>query len=255
MSVTRFKVVIPARYASTRLPGKPLRLIGDRPMLQHVYDRARQSGAETVIIATDDSRIEQAARSFSARVCMTSPEHTSGTERLGEVVEQMQWRDDEIIVNVQGDEPLIPPALISQVAADLAGHADAAVATLAHPVASAAEAPDPNVVKVVRDRSGYALYFSRAAIPFCRDVQDADGQSWLRHIGLYAYRAGFLRHYRELEVSPLERLEKLEQLRVLWHGMRIFVGLAAQLPGPGVDTEDDLQSVEKFILKSNNNKI
>lgn len=255
MSVTRFKVVIPARYASTRLPGKPLRLIGDRPMLQHVYDRARQSGAETVIIATDDSRIEQAARSFSARVCMTSPEHTSGTERLGEVVEQMQWRDDEIIVNVQGDEPLIPPALISQVAADLAGHADAAVATLAHPVASAAEAPDPNVVKVVRDRSGYALYFSRAAIPFCRDVQDADGQSWLRHIGLYAYRAGFLRHYRELEVSPLERLEKLEQLRVLWHGMRIFVGLAAQLPGPGVDTEDDLQSVEKFILKGNNNKI
>ena len=255
MSVTRFKVVIPARYASTRLPGKPLRLIGDRPMLQHVYDRARQSGAETVIIATDDSRIEQAARSFSARVCMTSPEHTSGTERLGEVVEQMQWRDDEIIVNVQGDEPLIPPALISQVAADLAGHADAAVATLAHPVASAAEAPDPNVVKVVRDRHGYALYFSRAAIPFCRDVQDAGGQSWLRHIGLYAYRAGFLRHYRELEVSPLEQLEKLEQLRVLWHGMRIFVGMAAQLPGPGVDTEDDLLSVEKFILNNNNNKI
>ena len=250
MSITRFKIVIPARYASTRLPGKPLRLIGDRPMLQHVYDRARQTGAEAVIIATDDSRIEQAARGFSARVCMTSPEHTSGTERLGEVVEKMQWYDDEIIVNVQGDEPLIPPTLISQVAAGLAGHADAAVATLAHPVASAAEALEPNVVKVVRDRSGYALYFSRAAIPFCRDVQDMDGQSSLRHIGLYAYRAGFLRHYRKLEVSPLEQLEKLEQLRVLWHGMKIFVGMAAQLPGPGVDTEADLLSVEKLVFNN-----
>jgi 3-deoxy-manno-octulosonate cytidylyltransferase (CMP-KDO synthetase) len=250
MNVIRFKVVIPARYASTRLPGKPLRLIGDRPMLQHVYDRAQQSGAEDVIIATDDTRIEQAARSFSARVCMTSPDHTSGTERLGEVVEQMQWNDDEIIVNVQGDEPLIPMALISQVAADLAGHADAAVATLAHPVGSAAEAPDPNVVKVVRDRSGYALYFSRAAIPFCRDAQDMARQNWLRHIGLYSYRAGFLRHYRKLEASPLEHLEKLEQLRVLWHGMKIFVGMAAQLPGPGVDTEDDLQLVKKLILNN-----
>jgi 3-deoxy-manno-octulosonate cytidylyltransferase (CMP-KDO synthetase) len=222
-------------------------MIGDRTMLQHVYERARQSGAEAVVIATDDSRIEQAARSFSAEVCMTSPEHASGTERLGEVVEKMQWYDDGIIVNVQGDEPLIPPLLISQVAADLAGHADAAVATLAHPLGSAAEAPDPNIVKVVRDRSGYALYFSRAAIPFCRDVQDADNRSWLRHIGLYSYRAGFLRHYRKLEASPLEQLEKLEQLRVLWHGMKIFVGMAAQMPGPGVDTEADLVLVEKLV--------
>jgi len=247
MSATRFKVVIPARYASTRLPGKPLRLIGDRPMLQHVYDRAQQSGAETVIIATDDTRIEQAGLAFSASVCMTSAEHASGTERLGEVVEKMQWYDDEIIVNVQGDEPLIPPVLISQVAADLAGHADAMVATLAHPVGSAAEAQDPNVVKVVRDRSGYALYFSRAAIPFCRDPQDADAFGQLRHIGLYAYRAGFLRHYRKLEAAPLEQVEKLEQLRVLWHGMKIYVGEATQLPGPGVDTEDDLLLVERFI--------
>jgi 3-deoxy-manno-octulosonate cytidylyltransferase (CMP-KDO synthetase) len=255
MSLTRFKVVIPARYASTRLPGKPLRLIGDRPMLQHVYDRARQSGAEDVIIATDDARIEQVARGFSARVCMTSPHHTSGTERLSEVVEQMQWYDDGIIVNVQGDEPLIPPDLISQVAADLAGHADAAVATLAHPVGSAAEAHNPNVVKVVRDRSGYALYFSRAAIPFCRDAEDADARHWLRHIGLYSYRAEFLRHYRKLEASPLEQLEKLEQLRVLWHGMKIFVGTATRLPGPGVDTEDDLLFVENLILGNNNNNI
>jgi 3-deoxy-manno-octulosonate cytidylyltransferase (CMP-KDO synthetase) len=248
MSATRFKVVIPARYASTRLPGKPLRLIGDRPMLQHVYDRSCQSGAETVIIATDDPRIVQAARAFSASVCMTSPEHTSGTERLGEVVEKMQWYDDEIIVNVQGDEPLIPPVLISQVAADLAGHADAVVATLAHPVDSDAEAQDPNVVKVVRDRSGYALYFSRAAIPFCRDPQqDMDAHGVLRHIGLYAYRAGFLRHFRKLEAAPPEQMEKLEQLRVLWHGMKIYAGIATQMPGPGVDTEADLLFVEGLM--------
>lgn len=247
MSAVRFKVVIPARYASTRLPGKPLRLIGGRPMLQHVYDRARQSGAETVIIATDDPRIELAARAFSASVCMTSPDHSSGTERLGEVVEKMQWYDDEVIVNVQGDEPLIPPLLISQVAADLAGHADATVATLAHAVATAAEAQDPNVVKVVLDRSGYALYFSRAAIPFCRDAQDADAVGLLRHVGLYAYRAGFLRHYRKLEAAPIEQAEKLEQLRVLWHGMKIYVGRTAQMPGPGVDTEEDLLFVESLI--------
>jgi 3-deoxy-manno-octulosonate cytidylyltransferase (CMP-KDO synthetase) len=159
----------------------------------------------------------------------------------------MQWYDDEVIVNVQGDEPLIPPLLISQVAADLAGHADATVATLAHEVATAAEAQDPNVVKVVLDRSGYALYFSRAAIPFCRDTQDADAVGLLRHVGLYAYRAGFLRHYRKLEVAPIEQAEKLEQLRVLWHGMKIYVGRAAQMPGPGVDTEEDLQFVESLI--------
>ncbi len=247
MSATRFKVVIPARYASLRLPGKPLRLIAGRPMLQHVHDRARQSGAETVIIATDDPRIEQAARAFPASVCMTSPEHTSGTERLGEVVEKMHWQDDEIIVNVQGDEPLIPPDLISQVAADLAGHADATVATLAHAVATAAQAHDPNVVKVVLDRFGYALYFSRAAIPFCRDERDADAVALLRHVGLYAYRAGFLRHYRKLEAAPLERVEKLEQLRVLWHGMKIHVGMAARMPGPGVDTDEDLLLVEKLL--------
>ncbi len=247
MSAARFRVVIPARYASARLPGKPLRLIRGRPMLQHVYERARQSGAETVIIATDDPRIEQAARTFNASVCMTSPEHTSGTERLGEVVERMHWADDEIIVNVQGDEPLIPPALISQVAAGLSGHAGATVATLAHAVTTTAEALDPNVVKVVLDRSGYALYFSRAAIPFCRDPQDADTVALLRHVGLYAYRAGFLRHYSKLETAPIEQAEKLEQLRVLWHGMKIHVGLAEQMPGPGVDTENDLLIVEELM--------
>ena len=249
MTVPRFKVVIPARYASTRLPGKPLRLIDGRPMLQHVHDRVLRSGAQSVIIATDDSRIEKAAGAFSATVCMTSPEHESGTERLSEVVERMKWSDDEIVVNVQGDEPLIPPALISQVAVDLAGHADATVATLAHAVTNAVEAQDPNVVKVVMDRSGYALYFSRAAIPFCRDRQDAEATGLLRHVGLYAYRAGFLRHYRQLEIAPIEQVEKLEQLRVLWHGMKIYVGMAAQMPGPGVDTEDDLLSLEKLLKR------
>ena len=249
-----FKVVIPARYASTRLPGKPLRLLDGRPMLQHVHERALQSGAQTVIIATDDPRIEQAAGKFSASVCMTSPEHTSGTERLGEVVERMQWSDDEIVVNVQGDEPLIPPALIQQVADGLAGHADATLATLAHALATATEAQDPNVVKVVTDRSGYALYFSRAAIPYCRDRKDAEAVGLLRHVGLYAYRAGFLRHYRNLEPAPIEQAEKLEQLRVLWHGMKIHVGMAVQMPGPGVDTEADLLAVEKLIESSKNSR-
>ena len=247
MPVPPFKVVIPARYASTRLPGKPLRLIGGRPMLQHVHDRALQSGAESVIIATDDPRIGQVADGFSASVCMTSQEHTSGTERLGEVVEKMNWPDDAIVVNVQGDEPLIPPVLINQVAIDLAGHGDATAATLAHAITTPADVQDPNVVKVVMDRSGYALYFSRAAIPFCRDSQDADAAGLLRHVGLYAYRAGFLRHYRKLETAPIERVEKLEQLRVLWHGMKIYVGMAAQMPGPGVDTEADLLSVARLI--------
>lgn len=247
METPRFKVVIPARYASVRLPGKPLRLIGGRPMLQHVFARACESGAETVIIATDDRRIESAARGFDAAVCMTSADHTSGTERLGEVVERMQWRDEEIVVNVQGDEPLMPPALVRQVAADLAAHADAAVATLAHAVESAAQARDPNVVKVVRDRRGYALYFSRAAIPYQRDTGAQDAAGLLRHIGLYAYRAGFLRGYGKLEASPIEQAEKLEQLRVLWHGMKIHVAVAAQLPGPGIDTEADLLQVAGLL--------
>jgi len=242
-----FRVVIPARYASTRLPGKPLRLIGGRPMLQHVFERAQRSGAASVIIATDDPRIEQAARDFGASVCMTSTEHTSGTERLGEVVVRMGWRDDEIVVNVQGDEPLLPPGLINQVAGDLAGHADAVVATLAHALADPEESRDPNVVKVVRDRNGYALYFSRAAIPFRRDPDAAGHDGFLRHIGLYAYRAGFLRDYGTLEPAPIEQIEKLEQLRVLWHGLRIHVDLAAELPGHGVDTEADLLLVEKLL--------
>ncbi len=248
MDSTAFKVVIPARYASTRLPGKPLLELAGRPMLQHVHERSLQSGAIDVIIATDDQRIADAAHRFNATVCMTSPEHTSGTERLAEVVEAQAWDDDDIIVNVQGDEPLIPAALIKQVAAGLAGNVDARMATLAYPVQSNNEVADPNIVKVVLDRQGYALYFSRAAIPFHRDrpAVDNDTQA-LRHIGLYAYRAGFLKSYMHMEPSPLESIEKLEQLRVLWHGIRIHVGIATAMPGHGVDTPEDLARVDALL--------
>jgi len=243
-----FKVVIPARYASTRLPGKPLLEIAGRPMLQHVFERVQYSGASEVLVATDDARIADVAREFNADTCMTSTAHRSGTERLGEVVAQAGWDDETIVVNVQGDEPMLPPALVRQVAEGLAAHADAMVATLAYPLKSQAEATDPNIVKVVLDRDGYALYFSRAPIPFHRDgsTSESDGIG-LRHIGLYAYRAGFLRRYVELEPSPLEAAEKLEQLRVLWHGMRIHVGIAAEMPGPGVDTAADLERVTALL--------
>ena len=246
---TAFKVVIPARYASTRLPGKPLLKIGGRPMLQYVHEQAQQSGASDVIVATDDQRILDAATGFGATVCMTSAGHESGTERLAEVVELMVWDDQSIVVNVQGDEPLIPPALIRQVAEGLAGHPDASVATLAYPVQDPEEVADPNVVKVVLDKAGYALYFSRAPIPCRRDRASGDNSvAALRHIGLYAYRAGFLRRYKNLEPSRIEEIEKLEQLRVLWHGLRIHVGMASEMPGHGVDTESDLDRVEKILF-------
>lgn len=247
MSGSGFRVIIPARYASSRLPGKPLLPIAGRPMLQHVYERASRCGAAEVVIATDDARIASVAAGFGADVCMTAPEHSSGTERLAEVVEARAWSAESIVVNVQGDEPLIEPTLIRQVADDLAANPAAAVATLACPYTSAAMHRDPNVVKVVLDRYGYALYFSRAPVPYARDSADDDQASGLRHIGLYAYRAGFLGQYRELEPAPCEALEKLEQLRVLWHGLKIHVSRAAQLPGPGVDTADDLRRVEGLI--------
>jgi 3-deoxy-manno-octulosonate cytidylyltransferase (CMP-KDO synthetase) len=250
---TGFKVVIPARYASTRLPGKPLLEIAGRPMLQYVHERALQSGAQEVIIATDDQRIMDAASGFDAAVLMTSSEHTSGTERLAEIAEIMAWDDEAVVVNVQGDEPLIPSALIRQVAEGLANHPDAAVATLAYPVHSIDEVTDPHIVKVVLDKEGYALYFSRAPIPCQRDDSSRTGHvAALRHIGLYAYRAGFLRHYQDLEPSPLEAIEKLEQLRVLWHGLKIHVEIASEMPGHGVDTESDLARVEKILSGGGN---
>ena len=247
MQGTSFKVVIPARYGSTRLPGKPLLPIAGKPMLAHVHVHAQQSGADEVVIATDDSRIEDAARSFGATVCMTAATHTSGTDRIAEVVETLGWDDDDIVVNVQGDEPLLPPALIAQVAGGLAANADAAVATLAYPINDRQEWQDPNVVKVVLDRDGYALYFSRATVPYDRDGHSTAPDIALRHLGLYAYRSGFLRTYGALEPAPLETIEKLEQLRVLWSGLKIHVGIAGERPGPGVDTVEDLERVAALL--------
>ncbi|MBT9539305.1 3-deoxy-manno-octulosonate cytidylyltransferase [Thiobacillus sp.] len=247
-----FRVVIPARYASSRLPGKPLADIGGRPMVLHVVERALQAGAESVVVATDDSRVQQAVAAAGYPVLMTSPDHQSGTERLVEVAETLGWDDDTLVVNVQGDEPLIDPALIREAARQLVLHQDAVMATLAHPLHDHADFINPNVVKVVADEAGYALYFSRAPIPWPRDAF-ASQQTMphdlgaLRHIGLYAYRAGFLRTYASLAVSPLERHEMLEQLRVLWHGYRISLGVTPSAPAPGVDTPEDLTRVRALF--------
>ncbi len=244
-----FRVVIPARYASSRLPGKPLLDIAGKPMIQWVYERAVASGAADVVIATDDERIRSAAEGFGARVCMTSPHHQSGTDRLAETAAQLGCSDEEIIVNVQGDEPLMPPENVRQVAENLAAHPDAPMATLCERIRDAAELFDPHAVKVVFDRAGYALYFSRAAIPWDRDafsVTTAElpaRSDHYRHIGIYAYRAGFLRTYVEWAPCPLEQMESLEQLRVLWQGERIHVAPARVHPPAGVDTERDLERV------------
>lgn len=246
MEQSPFKIVIPARYASTRLPGKPLRKIAGRPMLQHVHECAQSSAANEIIIATDDRRIEAAAIAFGARVCMTSPDHISGTERLAEVATARNWSSSTIVVNLQGDEPMMPPGLLNQVAENLAQRPDTEAATLAYPVDNAADMSNPDLVKVVLDCDGNALYFSRAPIPWQRDPGEEDALA-LRHIGLYAYRAGFLRHYSQLQPAPLEHFEKLEQLRVLWHGMKIHVGIAVEIPGQGVDTEADLANIEKTM--------
>lgn len=251
MAGLEFTVIIPARQGSTRFPGKPLADILGRPMIQHVHQRALESGAGRVLIATDDERIAEVARGFGATVAMTRADHPSGTDRLAEVVEQQGLHDPEIVVNLQGDEPLMPPALIRQVAAALAQRPDADMATLATPIVERAEVFSPNVVKVVRDRTGYALYFSRAPIPWDRD---GFGQSegpltagYLRHLGIYGYRASFLRRYPGLSEVELERAESLEQLRALWHGARIYVDVANDLPGPGVDTPADLDKVVAIL--------
>jgi 3-deoxy-manno-octulosonate cytidylyltransferase (CMP-KDO synthetase) len=247
-----FRVVIPARYASSRLPGKPLADIGGRPMVLHVVERALQAGAESVVVATDDSRVQQAVAAAGYPVLMTSPDHQSGTERLVEVAETLGWDDDTLVVNVQGDEPLIDPALIREAARQLVLHPDAVMATLAHPIHDHADFINPNVVKVVADEAGYALYFSRAPIPWPRDAFGSQQTmphelGALRHIGLYAYRAGFLRTYAGLAVSPLERHEMLEQLRVLWHGYRISLGVTPSAPAPGIDTPEDLARVRALF--------
>lgn len=245
-----FHVVVPARYGAVRLPGKPLIDIGGRPLIGHVWDRAMGSGAADVVIATDDERIADACRGFGADVEMTSPEHASGSDRVAEVIARRGWPGDDIVVNLQGDEPCMPPALIDQVAADLASHGSATMATLCTPIDDAKQLFDPHVVKVVLDAEGFALYFSRAPMPWHRDeflgsqARLPRGVVFLRHIGLYAYRAGFLARFVSWPAAPLEQAEALEQLRALWHGERIHVTLAGQPPGPGVDTLDDIARVK-----------
>jgi 3-deoxy-manno-octulosonate cytidylyltransferase (CMP-KDO synthetase) len=236
-----FVVVIPARFASTRLPGKPLRKINGKPMIEHVHDRARDSGARDVVIATDDNRIADAAEAFGATVCMTGDHHRSGTERIAEVADILDWPDETIVVNLQGDEPTMPAALIDQAAELLAG-SDADLATLASPLRSDEDVTNPDVVKVVVNVDGNALYFSRATIPYPQDetrIAQAR-EAALHHHGIYAYRCGVLRKLVAAEPSPLEKAEQLEQLRALSLGMTIRVGIPPQRSGAGVDTEADL---------------
>ncbi len=246
-----FHVVIPARRASERLPGKPLLLIAGEPMVVHVWRNANLSGAAEVIVATDDDEVAAAARTAGAVAMLTRSDHASGSDRIAEVCEARGWAADEIVINVQGDEPLLPPALIGQVAALLAAEPAAAMATLAMPIADAADIDNPNVVKVVVDGAGRALYFSRAAVPHLRDPDDP-GQRGLyrRHIGIYAYRVAALRALVRSAPVPLERAERLEQLRALHLGLTILVADAAESPGHGVDTPADLERVRSLLERN-----
>jgi len=259
-----FHVVIPARISSTRLPGKPMLLIGGKPMVVRVAEQAAQSGAQQIWIATDHQPIIAAMHENGFKACMTKADHPSGTDRIAEVVAQRNWADDTIVVNVQGDEPLIPPQLIRAVAQHLHDHPECAMATACHPIHDEAAMRNPNIVKAVLDKDGNAMYFSRAPIPYPRDAfkhltsptgRDGDSSSLrgedgrgelpanipvLRHIGIYAYRASFLRVYSQLAPAAIEQIESLEQLRVLWHGYKIGVTITQDAPPSGVDTEADL---------------
>ncbi|QIM63490.1 3-deoxy-manno-octulosonate cytidylyltransferase [Pasteurellaceae bacterium Orientalotternb1] len=247
-----FTVIIPARYASTRLPRKPLLDITGKPMIQHVWEKAQQAGAKRVIVATDHPEIEQVVKNFGGEVCLTSDKHNSGTERLAEVIEKMALADDEIIVNIQGDEPLIPSVIVAQVAENLDRH-QVNFATLAVKLTSKEELLNPNVVKTLTDTIGMAIYFSRSPIPFPRDQfatlddQFVAQQNYLRHIGIYAYRAGFVKRYVAWQPTALEQLESLEQLRALWYGEKIHLDLAKQAPQVGVDTAEDLERVRQIL--------
>lgn len=250
-----FRVVIPARFGSSRLPGKPLLDIAGKPMVVHVYERALRSAASEVVIATDDARIAKAVRAVGAPVVMTRADHPSGTDRLQEVAAHFGWADDDIVVNVQGDEPLIPPAVINQVADNLRRAGSAAIATLAEPLQDAAQLFNPNIVKLVRDRDGHALYFSRAPMPWARDAFALDREQlpaqalslYLRHLGIYAYRVGFLHDYVSWPPALIEQVEALEQLRALYHGVKIHVDVAAAELPPGVDTQADLDRVRALL--------
>ena len=246
--MTSFVVVIPARYASTRLPGKPLRDINGKPMIEHVYARGSESSARDVVIATDDDRIAEAAESFGANLCMTGDQHRSGTERIAEVADLMDWPDETVVVNLQGDEPAMPAVLIDQ-CAGLLDDASADIATLASPILSDEDFANPNVVKVILDDAGNAIYFSRAMIPFPRDTGavSAGRAAALHHHGIYAYRCGVLRQLVAAEPSPLETVEHLEQLRALSMGLTIRVGVPNVRPGKGVDTEEDLATIGREL--------
>ncbi len=251
-----FKVVIPARYDSKRLPGKPLLNIAGKPMIAHVCQRALEAEAEQVVVATDDLRIFDCVTNLGLTAVMTDPNHQSGTERIHEVAELMNWSDNDIVVNLQGDEPLIPPAFIREVALALGEQKEASISTLAANIADAEEIFNPNAVKVVLNHAGYALYFSRAAIPWNRDAFPLTEQSipntipYLRHIGMYAYTVLFLKNYCSWSPSILETVESLEQLRILWYGQKILVKTVSHSPQAGVDTQADLERVEKVLLKS-----
>ncbi len=248
-----FTVLIPARYASTRLPGKPLADIAGKPMVVRVAERAQASGATRVVVATDDVRVRDAVIAHGVAACMTRGDHATGTDRLAEAAQQLGLADDEIVVNVQGDEPLLDGGLIRSMAALLEARRDAAVATACHPIDDAAEAFNPNVVKVVLDAAGYALYFSRATIPWARDAFHENSKALppdlplYRHYGLYAYRVSFLRAFPSLSPAPIERFEALEQLRALWHGYRIAVEITHGTPAPGIDTPADLARVREIF--------
>lgn len=251
-----FKVVIPARYASTRLPGKPLADIAGKPMVVRVAEQALRSGADEIWIATDHDGVAAAARDHGCNVCMTSPEHASGTDRIAEVAIRLGWNENTLVVNVQGDEPLVDPALIGAVARHLHNHPQAAIATACHRIHDRAEMLNPNVVKVVLDREGYALYFSRAPIPYARDAFAAGefppDLPVCRHVGIYAYRTGFLKVYGSLTPAAIEQFEALEQLRAMWHGYRISVAVTAEQPAVGVDTAEDLERVREMFRKGAN---
>ncbi|KTB61342.1 3-deoxy-manno-octulosonate cytidylyltransferase [Pseudomonas syringae] len=248
-----FTVVIPARYGSSRFPGKPLKIIAGKPMVQLVWEQARKSSAERVVIATDDARIVEACQAFGAEVLLTRDDHNSGTDRLAEVAAQLGLAADAIVVNVQGDEPMIPPAVIDQVASNLAAHPEAGMSTLAEPIDDVAMLFNPNIVKVSTDINGLALTFSRAPLPWARDAlaKSRDelpaGVPYRRHIGIYAYRAGFLHDFVGWGPCWLENTESLEQLRALWNGVRIHVADALEAPPGGVDTPEDLERVRRLL--------
>ncbi len=242
-----FRVVVPARFASTRFPGKPLALLAGTPIVLHVHGLALRSGAREVVVATDDARIRDACARAGADVEMTDASHPSGTDRIAEVAARRGWAADSVVVNVQGDEPLLPPALIAQAAGLLETDRGAALATLATPIATAEEYRDPNVVKVVTSGDGRALYFSRAPIPWERDGAAPQPGSARRHLGIYAYRIDALRRLSQAPPSPLEQVERLEQLRALQMGLVIAVADACEAPGPGIDTPADLERAERLM--------